>query len=217
MNALQLIDTAVLVFSADASKKDIVKSMEAKNMEHASIIKKNKWLGYVSLTSLIASNEEDLTLLIEEGLSKTYFLPNQHLYEIYPSFQRSVLSEISIIDEEGVYLGSASKSVLGKKLLNTLTYRGIGSIIVLKIFHTDFVLSRISNIVEENNAKIVGLMIEEIDQNYHINIKLNTTEIAAILSSFQRFSIEIESYHSISESEWQVEKAFEIAFKHFNL
>ena len=116
-----------------------------------------------------------------------------------------------------MYLGSASKSVLGKKLLNTLTYRGIGSIIVLKIFHTDFVLSRISNIVEENNAKIVGLMIEEIDQNYHINIKLNTTEIAAILSSFQRFSIEIESYHSISESEWQVEKAFEIAFKHFNL
>ena len=118
MNALQLIDTDVLAFSADASKKDIVKSMEAKNMEHASIIKKNKWLGYVSLTSLIASNEEDLTLLIEEGLSKTYFLPNQHLYEIYPSFQRSVLSEISIIDEGTIVLlfNSSTTSFLASGL-----------------------------------------------------------------------------------------------------
>jgi hypothetical protein len=217
MNALQLLDTQIETFSVHATKEEVMQSMEAKAMEYASIIKENKWLGYVSLTNLKASDEENLAFLIEEELSKTYFLPNQHLYEIYPFFQRSVLSEISIIDEEGTYLGSASKSILGEKLLNTLTYRGIGSIIVLKIFHTDFVLSRISNIVEENNAKIVGLMIEEIDQNYHINIKLNTIEIAAILSSFQRFSMEIESYHSISENEWQVKKAFEIAFKHFDL
>lgn len=217
MKALQLLDHKIQAFSADASKKEVIQSMEANAMQYASIVKENKWLGYVSLATLVASKEDNLAFLIEEELSKTYFLPNQHLYEIYPSFQRSLLSEISILDEERTYLGSASKSILGDKLLNTLTYRGIGSIIVLKIFHTDFVLSRISNIVEENNAKIVGLMIEEIDRDYHINIKLNTTEIAAILSSFQRFSMEIESYHSLSENEWQAKKAFEIAFKHFDL
>ena len=217
MNALQLIDPEVRVFNLHDSKEEIINTMDAGSMSFASIVNDLEWIGYVSLEALKLSKEGNLEFLIEEALSNTHLFSNQHLYEIYPIFQQSPLSNIAVLDEDRRYLGSISKSIIGEKLLNTLTYKGIGSIIVLNVFHTDFVLSRISNIIEENNAKIVGLMIEEVGQNYRVNLKLNTMEISPILASFQRFSIEVDSYHSISDHEWQNKKAFEIAFKHFDL
>jgi len=181
------------------------------------LLKEKVWLGYISLNTLMGSKETSLELLVDDELSKIHFYGNQHLYEIYPTFEKSKLEYIAVINSHREFLGSASKSVIGEHLLNTLTYKGIGSIIVLRVYHTDFVLSRIASIVEENNVKIVGMMIEEVGQYYRVNLKLNTIEIAPILSSFSRFSIEVESYHNIADQDLESKKAFDIAFKHFDL
>ena len=58
---------------------------------------------------------------------------------------------------------------------------GMGAILVLKMSDRDYAPSQISRWIEENDAKILGLMISQADQGMlKVNIKLNTSRVKNI-------------------------------------
>lgn len=71
------------------------------------------------------------------------------------------------------------------------------SLIVLEIPIKDYALSEIARLVEDNNAKIIRLEVVPIQDNFSfiVSMKMDVTDISAILRSFERYHYNIIYYY----------------------
>jgi len=103
-------------------------------------------------------------------------------------------------------------------LLFMINQGGMGAILVLKMSDRDYAPSQIARWVEENDAKILGLLISPADQGMlRINIKLNTTRVKNILATFARQDVDVEQVLMADDYDENDTKAFDVAFKFLDL
>ena len=95
---------------------------------------------------------------------------------------------------------------------------GMGAILVLKMSDRDYAPSEIARWVEENGAKILGLMISQADQGMlRINIKLNTSRVKNILATLSRQNINVDQVLMADDYDENDTKAFDVVFKFLDL
>ena len=95
---------------------------------------------------------------------------------------------------------------------------GMGAILVLKMSNRDYAPSQIARWVEENGAKILGLMISQADQGMlRINIKLNTSRVKNILATLSRQNINVDQVLMADDYDENDTKAFDVVFKFLDL
>ena len=95
---------------------------------------------------------------------------------------------------------------------------GMGAILVLKMSDRDYAPSQIARWVEENGAKILGLMISQADQGMlRINIKLNTSRVKNILATLSRQNINVDQVLMADDYDENDTKAFDVVFKFLDL
>lgn len=95
---------------------------------------------------------------------------------------------------------------------------GMGAILVLKMSDRDYAPSEIARLVEENGAKILGLMISQADQGMlNVNIKLNTSRVKNILATLSRQNINVDQVLMADDYDENDTKAFDVVFKFLDL
>ena len=95
---------------------------------------------------------------------------------------------------------------------------GMGAILVLKMSDRDYAPSQISRWIEENGAKILGLLISPADQGMlRINIKLNTSRVKNILATLSRQNINVDQVLMADDYDENDTKAFDVVFKFLDL
>jgi hypothetical protein len=95
---------------------------------------------------------------------------------------------------------------------------GMGAILVLKMGDRDYAPSQISRWIEENDAKILGLLIGYADQGMlNVNIKLNTSSVKNILATLSRQNINVEQVFMADDYDENDTKAYDVAFKFLDL
>jgi hypothetical protein len=95
---------------------------------------------------------------------------------------------------------------------------GMGAILVLKMSDRDYAPSEIARWVEENGAKILGLMISQADQGMlNVNIKLNTSRVKNILATLSRQNINVNQVLMADDYDENDTKAFDVVFKFLDL
>ncbi len=95
---------------------------------------------------------------------------------------------------------------------------GMGAILVLKMSDRDYAPSLIARWVEENGAKILGLLIGYSDQEMlRINIKLNTSNVKNILATLSRQNVVVEKVFMADDYDENDTKAYDVVFKFLDL
>jgi hypothetical protein len=95
---------------------------------------------------------------------------------------------------------------------------GMGAILVLKMTDRDYAPSQISRWIEENDAKILGLLIGYADQGMiNVNIKLNTSSVKNILATLSRQNINVEQVFMADDYDENDTKAYDVVFKFLDL
>ena len=103
-------------------------------------------------------------------------------------------------------------------LLFMINQGGMGAILVLKMSDRDYAPSQIARWVEENDAKILGLLIGYADQGMlNVNIKLNTSSVKNILATLSRQNINVEQVFMADDYDENDTKAYDVAFKFLDL
>ena len=103
-------------------------------------------------------------------------------------------------------------------LLFMINQGGMGAILVLKMSDRDYAPSEIARWVEENGAKILGLMISQADQGMlRINIKLNTSRVKNILATLSRQNINVDQVLMADDYDENDTKAFDVVLKFLDL
>ena len=102
-----------------------------------------------------------------------------------------------VLVEENKYVGYYEISDIIGFFNETPFLKEPGGIIVVKKAVLDYSLSQITQIVESNNGKLLGLFISEADPvNVQVTLKISLGPMNEIIQTFRRYNYEIISEHN---------------------
>lgn len=126
-----------------------------------------------------------------------FFVRNNMIWlDVLEIFAKNHTNIVPVLDEQNAYLGYYELEDIVKFFHETPFLKEQGGIIVVKKSIIDYSMSQITQIVESNNGKLLGLFVSEADtENVHITIKIALGGMNEIIQTFRRYNYEIISEH----------------------
>jgi Mg/Co/Ni transporter MgtE len=116
--------------------------------------------------------------------------------DVLEVFARSNATIVPILDETNTYVGYYEMTDIIKFLNETPFLKETGGIIIVEKPVADYSMSQITQIVESNNGKLLGVFVSEADaEKVQVTIKTTLGGINEIIQSFRRYNYEIISEH----------------------
>lgn len=176
--------------------------MEVFKVSHLPIVNNEEFLGLISDSDIYDLNMAEESIGNHKlSLIRPFVLDNQHIYEVIDMIGRLNLSIVPVLDVHNKYLGLITLHDLVKYFRHLFAVEHPGAIIVLELNSNDYSLSEISQIIEGNDAKILSLYIKQQDNStkLDITIKINRTDLSAIIQTFNRYNYSIKASYMKDE------------------
>jgi acetoin utilization protein AcuB len=194
--------------------------MDVFKVSHLPIVNDKEFLGLISEVDIYDMNMPEEALGNHPlSLLRPYVIENQHVFEIMEVASRLKLSIVPVLDDKKNYLGVITIMDLLHFFAELSALRTPGGIIVIELNSNDFSMSQISQIVEGNDAKILGAYItSHIDSTkLELTIKLNVTDLTSIIQTFNRYNYNIRgSYMKFDEEEELLDERYDLLMRYLN-
>ena len=153
-----------------------------------------KYLGLISEEDLLDAAEEKGSLQFFQELFLTASVKeNEHFLNAVNFTNQYETACVPVVNDEQEFTGSITVADLLKALGNFSGANEIGGIIVMEMERSQFAISEISRLVESNDAHILHLnTTTQADTGLlTVTLHLNKKEIAAIVSTFERYEYDV--------------------------
>ncbi|MBX9807260.1 MAG: acetoin utilization protein acuB, partial [Flavobacteriaceae bacterium] len=126
-----------------------------------------------------------------------FFARNTMIWlDVLEVFAKNKTNLVPVLDENNKYVGYYEISDVMNFFHETPFLREQGGIIVIQKRTLDYSMGEITQIIESNNGKILGLFVSEADsENTQVTIKISLGVMNEIIQSFRRYNYEIMSEH----------------------
>ncbi len=194
MKAVKLISSSIIPLLPDDDGNRALELMNLYRVNHLAVVKNDFYLGVVSDKEINNWNSSDE--YIEEhlpNLASPHVIYNQHLFDIIEVLEKNNLSVVPVLDENKQYKGVITNRKLLYTIANSAAIQSVGGVIVLQMNHNDYSLTEISNIIENNDAKILSTYVTSTPEStkMELTIKINKTEITPIIKDLERYEYSI--------------------------
>jgi Mg/Co/Ni transporter MgtE len=116
--------------------------------------------------------------------------------DVLEVFAKNEANLLPVLDEKNNYLGYYELEDVIRFLHETPFLKEEGGIIIVEKEVDKFSMSQVAQIVESNNAKILGLFISNVaNGKVEITIKISQSGLNEIIQTFRRYEYEIISEH----------------------
>ncbi|MFV5684132.1 CBS domain-containing protein [Flavobacterium sp. GB2R13] len=116
--------------------------------------------------------------------------------DVLEIFAKNHTNLVPVLDENNKYVGYYEIEDIMKFFHETPFLKEPGGIIVVKKPILDYSMSQITQIVESNNGKLLGLFISDADvESVQITMKISLGAMNEIIQTFRRYNYEIISEH----------------------
>lgn len=194
--------------------------MDIFKVTHLPIVNNKEFLGLISETDIYDLNMPEEPLGNHQlSLVRPYVNETQHVFEVMELASRLKLSLIPVLDQKKNYLGVITITDLLHFFANLSALKNPGGILVLELNLNDYSLAQIAQIVEGNDAKILGTYITSHPNSTKIelSIKLNVTDVTSIIQTFNRYNYTVlGSYMKHDEEEDLLEDRYNLLMKYLN-
>ena len=181
--------------------------MDEYKVANLPIVVEDQFQGLVKEENLL---EHDETAVLAEVSTHLISVdPNLHLYDVVSQMSRAEVDVLPVVFQ-GKYMGSIDRGAVMNFLSTEAGWGLEGSTVILEITTAKYSLAEISRLVEENGTQITSFNMTGKDSGaLVVTIKLNTTKIAAILASFERFDYKILTFFNSPEVEDELRSKFD--------
>jgi acetoin utilization protein AcuB len=221
MLAKHLISDIVPSLHTSDSGARALSWMEIFRVSHLPIVNNKEFLGLITDTDIYDMNKADEPIGNHQlSLMRPYVLANQHIYEVMELASRLKLTVIPVLDEEKNYLGLITLMDIINYFAELAAFRTPGGIIVLELNMNDYSLAEISNIVEDNGAKILSVFVTQPTESMklHVTLKLNRTDLSPIMQAFDRYNYIIKaSFMETNQIDEILQRRYEEFMKYMNI
>lgn len=184
---------AINSLSSIATVQDFFEEM---HFSHFPVLEEGVYIG-----SIIADDIEtfdydkkvaDYRFTLEHFFAKTTMI----WLDVLEVFAKNHTNLVPVLDDNNTYVGYYEIEDIIKFFHETPFLKEQGGIIVVQKDIIDFSMSQITQIVESNNGKLLGLFISESDtKTATITIKISLGPMNEIIQTFRRYNYEILSEH----------------------
>lgn len=177
---------------------EVLDIMEELKFSHLPVVDSDElFLGVVCEDDLLEADGAGATLEKHKHFLRAYSIPeNANLFEALKVVGLGNLSLLPVVNTAGNYLGYLSPLELIQDMGRQLTFTEPGSVLVLEIPTRDYQLSQIAQIVESEDARIIGFHLTTSEQTdlLHLSLKINQKDLGSIMKSFERYNYKISMF-----------------------
>lgn len=194
MMALDFIDPSIVPLKISDSVVVAIDFFKEFSVRQLPVVQDNICIGILSLDE-IEEELADIPVLDFINLNYSFASDYDHIYEVMRAISEQSLTLFPIIDENNNYLGCITVASLFKNYVNCAAFSQPGSIVVLEMDKKNYSLAEIARIVESENKVILSSLLSSNGESdrLEITLKLNSTQIQNLLSTFERFGYNIKA------------------------
>lgn len=163
---------------------------------HFPVTEEGVFIGCISKESVAFLNAS--ALLNENRFHfERFFVRSTMIWlDVLEVFAKNETNLLPVLDEKNNYIGYYELEDVIRFLHETPFLKEEGSILIVAKEVNTFSMSQVAQIVESNQAKILGLFISNMVQNkVEITIKISQSGLNDIIQTFRRYDYEIISEH----------------------
>lgn len=167
------------------------------SFSHFPVIEDEVFVGTIAAEDIETFDSEkkinDYKYVLEPFFART----DMAWLDVLEVFAKNHTNLVPILDENNKYVGYYEISDVINFFNETTFLKESGVIIVVSKSTIDYSMSQISQIIESNNGKVLGLLISNSDiDTTEITIKISSGSLNEIIQTFRRYNYEIISEHN---------------------
>ena len=188
-NEYKAIDSQETIAAAQAFLDELTFS-------HFPVVEEQIYIGSIATEDIGTFNSDKKIIDYRYSFDKFFVRTNMVWLDVLEVFAQNHTNLVPVLNEENKYVGYYEISDIIGVFNDTPFLKEPGGIIVLKKAVLDYSLSQITQIVESNNGKLLGLFISEADPvNVQVTLKISLGPMNEIIQTFRRYNYEIISEH----------------------
>ena len=166
------------------------------HFSHFPVVEEGVYIGSIASDD-IETFDDDKKIIDYKYTLETFFGRSNAIWlEILEVFAKNHSNLIPVLDSENRYVGYYEIEEIMTFFHQTPFLKEPGRIIKIKKGVLDYSMSQITQIVESNNGKLLGLFISESDvDTIEVTLKISLGAINEIVQTFRRYNYEITSEH----------------------
>ena len=169
---------------------------EEEKFSYFPVIEDDIYIGSIAKENLANLNYKKKISDYRYSLDPFFVRTTQNWIEILEVFAKNHTNIVPVLDENNHYIGYYELESIVNFFNETPFLKEQGSLIVVKKQFSEYSMGQITQIVESNNGKLLGLFISDSDPEFvQITIKISSGNVNEIIQSFRRYDYEIVSNH----------------------
>lgn len=183
------------------------------------IVDHKKYIGLIAESDILDYNRLDEKISEAKiHIEKPFIYTHQHIYELFRLMTKYNITVMPVLNEKDEYIGSVSSNGIIQNLSKITSLQSPGGIIVLSVPFKDYSAVQIANIIEGNDAKILSMHVDVLNNNWlEITIKVNVEDVNRILQTFYRYNYQVKTVYQSSESEIDLKKRLDELWHFLNI
>ncbi|MDD4144130.1 MAG: CBS domain-containing protein [Prolixibacteraceae bacterium] len=198
MLAVNLISSVIPSVRSTEKGQKILNTMDVFRVSHLPVVDENRYLGLISDKFIY-----DLNLLKKsidketDKLITTHVHEDQHIFEVASMMYKLKLSVMPVLKSGHDYLGSITLYDLARRFARYFSLQEVGGVIVLEVNVNDYSMTQISQIVENNDTRILSFFMNRIPgtNRLEIIIKLDKEDLSPVIQAFNRYDYNIKGIY----------------------
>ncbi|MFY0603000.1 MAG: CBS domain-containing protein [Flavobacteriaceae bacterium] len=197
MNMNEYILKELKEFTLDSTIKSAEDICNEIPITHIPIIENNLLIGCFSESDVrTIEKKEDIIRNYKDSLIAFYANENDSLLDLISLFSENDTNILPVLNKDREYLGYYELNDILDVLNSSPFLYKHGMVLTVEKLKKDFSISEAAQIVETNNAKLLGVYISaEKTDTFELVIKIITEDINTIIQTFRRYNYFIISEH----------------------
>jgi predicted transcriptional regulator len=163
---------------------------------HIPVLEEGVYLGCLSETDVFCFEPSDKVNVVMYAIEGFYVRNSTAWLTVLEAFAENDSNIMPVLDSDNKYLGYYQLNDIISMFNHTPFFSEPGGVILVEKNNIDFSFSELSQIIESNNAKMLGAFISKMDGELtQITIKIGSSSLTTIFQDFRRYGYTIVSGH----------------------
>jgi hypothetical protein len=192
----QLIINDIKAFDILSEIKEVHTAFNQLTYTHIPVTKDEVYVGCISEADAHCFESSQLLSGFQYALELFFVRENTNWLDILEAFALNQCNIMPVLNLSNKYLGYYELSDIMNLFNDTPFLNEAGGIIVVEKGTRDYSFGEICQIVESNDAKVLGVFISKMGaETIQITVKIGHTGMNAIVQTFRRYNYDVVSHH----------------------
>lgn len=192
MHIQDQIITTVPVFEVSETLKEVIKFFEETTYSHVAVTENGVYLGLLSENDLPCFEPEKSIEDFRYELDNFFVSKETAWLDVLEMFSRNEANILPVVDENQLISGYYDLEDIVSVFIDTPFFKEPGAILVISTGIKDYSFSEIAQIVESNNARLLGAFITDSENDVvQITLKIGTQSMNEVAQTFRRYNYTI--------------------------